>query len=90
MLKSLFNSSINEETNKMLQWVQKSTQRNAHIEAIRTVEMNLFSRHKACIFYKGEGKSIVVYEIKFICMSRDKNKLHFYHSSTFSKVVAQR
>lgn len=52
--------------------------------------MNLLSRCKACIFYRGEKKSVALDETKFICMSRDKNNLQFYHLSTFYKVVKLR
>lgn len=57
------------------------------MEPIRTVEINLLSGCKACIFYKGEGKPIAFYDKKFICMSRGKNNLHFCFSSIFSKVL---
>lgn len=90
MLRSLLSSLINEETSKMFQSVQRSTQRNTHIEATGIAEINLLSRCKASIFYKGEGESIVLFETKFICISRDKNNLHFYHSSPFSKAVKLR
>lgn len=90
MLRSLLSSLINEETSKMFQSVQRSTRSNTYIEATGTAEINLQGGCKAGVFYKGEGESIVLFETKFICISRGKNNLHFYHSSTFSDAVKLR